>query len=206
MMMFVRSLMYLTNMLWLWQRNGLLVLVISSIIPCCQAFVCSSSAKKKLVIREVDTSTSKSLRTLNNGLFGRDDNDEDLSGTRVLEIPVQSLKQGGLRFTLGLTLIGLQDKGMWKATQTSDNKLDVYFQDNSAMFQVVLEHNLIRVDRYGQPSLVYVLQESLVLHKMLDELNTLCIEGDIEPENRLLQLEDPGAIEKARDTLPARKA
>ena len=191
-------------MLWLWLRDGLLVLVISSIIPCCQAFVSSSSAK--LLIREVDTSTSKSLRTVNNGLFGRDDDDEDLSGTRVLEIPVQSLKQGGLRFTLGLTLIGLQDKGMWKATQTSDNKLDVYFQDNSAMFQVVLEHNLIRVDRYGQPSLAYVLQESLVLHKMLDELNTLCIEGDIESENRLLQLEDPGAIEKARDTLPARKA
>ena len=191
-------------MLWLWLRDGLLVLVISSIIPCCQAFVSSSSAK--LLIREVDTSTSKSLRTVNNGLFGRDDDDEDLSGTRVLEIPVQSLKQGGLRFTLGLTLIGLQDKGMWKATQTSDNKLDVYFQDNSAMFQVALEHNLIRVDRYGQPSLAYVLQESLVLHKMLDELNTLCIEGDIESENRLLQLEDPGAIEKARDTLPARKA
>lgn len=191
-------------MLWLWLRDGLLVLAISSIIPCCQAFVSSSSAK--LLIREVDTSTSKSLRTVNNGLFGRDDDDEDLSGTRVLEIPVQSLKQGGLRFTLGLTLIGLQDKGMWKATQTSDNKLDVYFQDNSAMFQVVLEHNLIRVDRYGQPSLAYVLQESLVLHKMLDELNTLCIEGDIESENRLLQLEDPGAIEKARDTLPARKA
>ena len=107
--------------------------------------------------------------------------------------PCRSLGQEWLIVSReGLTLIGLQDKGMWKATQTSDNKLDVYFQDNSAMFQVVLEHNLIRVDRYGQPSLAY--------------LNNLCIEGDIESENRLLQLEDPGAIEKARDTLPARKA
>ena len=188
-------------MMLLWLR-GLIVLVITS-IACCQAFI-SSSSTAKLVIREADTSTSKSLTSLNNGLFGRDDN-EDLTGTRVLEIPVTSLKQGGLRFTLGLTLIGLQDKGMWKATQTSDNKLDVYFQDSSAMFQVVLEHNLIRVDRYGQPSLAYVLQESLVLHKILDELNTLCNEGEIEAEDRLLQLEDPGAIEKARDTLPARK-
>ena len=184
-----------------WLR-GLIVLVITS-IACCQAFI-SSSSTAKLVIREADTSTSKSLTSLNNGLFGRDDN-EDLTGTRVLEIPVTSLKQGGLRFTLGLTLIGLQDKGMWKATQTSDNKLDVYFQDSSAMFQVVLEHNLIRVDRYGQPSLAYVLQESLkVLHKILDELNTLCNEGEIEAENRLLQVV-PGAIEIARDTLPARK-
>ena len=126
--------------------------------------------------------------------------------TRVLDIPVASLKKGGLRFTLGLHLIGQQDNGTWKANQASDTVLDMYYKDNSAMFSVVLEDDAIRVDRYGQPSLAYVLQESVVLHTVLDELNTLAFEGDIEVQNRLLQLSSDDAIEEARSSLPARKA
>ena len=47
--------------------------------------------------------------------------------------------------------------------------------------------------------------ESLILHSVLDELNTLAFEGEIEAENRLFQLEESSnAIEKARGVLPAR--
>lgn len=153
----------------------------------------------------------KTSSTPSSLLFGSNEEDSqqtDLSKpTRVLEIPVASLKQGGLRFSLGLYLIGLQDGGMWRANEASSTILDMYYKDNSAMFQIVLKANAINVDRYGQPSLAYVLQESLVLHSVLDEINKLCNDlDDIKTENRLIQLENADAIEKARATLPARKA
>ena len=160
---------------------------------------------------------------LGGGLFGfeRDENpSESLQqsdnidsvpqpSTRVIEIPVTSIKRGGLRFALGLHLIGLeQAKETWRPNQSSDNVLDMYFiKDNSAMFQITIDDDGIRVDRYGKPSLQYLLQESVVLHGVLDELNTLCFDGEIAVGNRLLQLEEPGdAIDKARAILPARRA
>ena len=104
-------------------------------------------------------------------------------------------------------MISLQDKGTWRANENSATKLDMFFKDNSAMFQLVLDNDKIYVDRYGKPSLAYVLQESLVLHSILDEVNKLAYEvDDIEAENRLIQFDDPYAIEKARSCLPARAA
>jgi hypothetical protein len=129
--------------------------------------------------------------------------------TQVFSIPVQSIKPGGLRFALGLHLIGLQntpDKGSWQANQASDTVLDMKFRDGSAMFSISLGDEGISVSRYGQPSLPYLLQESVILHSVLDEINSLAYEGDIEEENRLLQLQDQGSIEEVRSTLPARKA
>ncbi|KAL7536664.1 hypothetical protein ACHAWF_005528 [Thalassiosira exigua] len=126
--------------------------------------------------------------------------------TRVLEIPVSSIKKGGLRFALGLHLIGQQDNGTWKANQANESSLDMFFKDNSAKISVVLDENLIGIDRYGaRPSLVYMLQESILLHSLLDELKTLAFEGSIEDENRLLRFEKE-ELAKARAALPARKA
>ena len=111
------------------------------------------------------------------------------------------------RFALGLHMISLQDKGTWRANENSATKLDMFFKDNSAMFQLVLDVDKIYIDRYGQPSLQYVLQESLVLHNILDEISKLAYEvDDIEAENRLIQFDDPDAIEQARSSLPARQA
>ncbi|KAL7472384.1 hypothetical protein ACHAXS_012739 [Conticribra weissflogii] len=130
---------------------------------------------------------------------------------RVLEIPVRSLKKGGLRFALGLHLIGQQntpDPGSWRANQSSDNALDMFFRDDSAMFSVVLEESKIVVDRYGdRPSLPYLLQESVILHGILDELRELAFGGEgIEEENRLVRLVERNGIETAREVLPARSA
>lgn len=133
--------------------------------------------------------------------------DVSVPTTRVLEVPVSSIKRGGLRFALGLHLIGLEEKGTWRPNQSSENVLDMYFKDNSAMFKLIFDDDAIRVDRIGRPSLVYLLQESMVLHSVMDELTTLCFNNEISPENRLLQLKGSGdAIEKARSILPARKA
>ena len=104
-------------------------------------------------------------------------------------------------------MISLQDKGTWRANEASTTKLDMFFKDNSAMFQLVLDNDKIYVDRYGQPSLAYVLQESLVLHSILDEICSLAFGvDDIDAENRLIQFDDPDAIEQSRSSLPARAA
>mmetsp|Transcript_14679 Transcript_14679/g.31901 ORF Transcript_14679/g.31901 Transcript_14679/m.31901 type:complete len:209 (+) Transcript_14679:85-711(+) len=201
--------------------SGLLLLLLPSI---CHAFL-SSSAKLQAPSRQVVVQNTfhnpchhelRQITSLNGGLFGgKTENNEEPPGsqtdpsvpTRVLEIPVSSLKKGGLRFTLGLHLVGLQDKGTWRPNQASDNVIEMYFKDQSAMFSLVLEDDAIRVDRYGKPSLAYVLQESVVLHSVLAELKALAFEGEIEDASRLLQLEEPrDAIEKAIATLPARKA
>lgn len=151
------------------------------------------------------------------GLFGKKAEEPSSSSsqsdastpTQVFSIPVQSIKPGGLRFALGLHLIGLQntpDKGSWQANQASDTVLDMKFRDGSAMFSISLGDEGISVSRYGQPSLPYLLQESVILHSVLDEINSLANEGDIEEENRLLKLQDQDSIEEVRSTLPARKA
>eukprot|EP00985_Skeletonema_marinoi_P033557 scaffold41605_cov219-Skeletonema_marinoi.AAC.1 len=115
-----------------------------------------------------------------------------------------------MRVVLGFSLIGLQntpDQGSWKANQSSDTVLDMVFRDNSAMFSITLGEDGISVDRYGTPSLPYLLQESVILHSVLDEIDSIADEGDAEAQDRLLQLEEEGdAIEEARSTLPARRA
>ena len=168
----------------------------------------------------------RSSSSLNGGLFGLEKKEDDTNNAknptssssttmpqssnailpiRVMEIPVKSIKRGGLRFVLGLHLIGLQDSnkvsGIWKPNEATDNTLDMYYKDNSAMFKIRWYGNPV-------PSLAYLLQESVVLHGVLDELTLLSSDSNnIEASNRLLQLHDPeDALEIARAKLPARKA
>jgi hypothetical protein len=178
----------------------------------------------------------RSSSSLNGGLFGLDKKEDDTNNAknptssslttmpqsskaalpiRVMEIPVKSIKRGGLRFVLGLHLVGLQDSnnkvsGIWKPNEATDNTLDMYYKDNSAMFKIILNDNAILVERYSNPvpSLAYLLQESVVLHGVLDELTILSSDSkNIETSNRLLQLHHPeNALEIARAKLPARKA
>ena len=183
----------------------------------CQAFVplgkisgTSLARHENKWTRSIQSTNTPSLAA---GLFGpketkEAETDNDLP-KRIMEIPVKSMKKGGLRMVIGLCLIGLQntpDNGSWRANQASDTKLDMYFKDNSAKFSVVLEDSCIAVDRYGQASLPYLLQESVILHSVLDELNELAFSSEVELENRLRQLEATNAIEEARSTLPARQA
>ena len=137
-------------------------------------------------------------------LFGK--KEPDIDAVTIFEIPVQRIKIGGLRFSLGLQLVGMQDDGLWKPNESSSSQLDVFFKDGSAKFSIKLKDDAIRVEREGTPSLAYVLQESLILHKVLDELKTLATDGEIEQQNRLLELASEGAIEDARKKLPARQA
>lgn len=123
----------------------------------------------------------------------------------ILDVPVNRVKIGGLRFALGLQLVGMRDDGLWRPNETSSSQLDVFFKDGSAMFSIKLTDDAIRIEREGTPSLAYLLQESLILHKVLDELNTLATDGEIEQQNRLLELASESAIDDAREKLPARQ-
>jgi len=166
-------------------------------------------------VSETQDNTSTQLGLFGvGGLFGKkeEDNRDPTVPKRLLEIPCKNLKLGGCRFALGLFLIGQQGtpvKGAWKANQQNDGVLDMYYLDNTAMFSVVMTETSISIDRFGlEPSLQYQLQESLVLHNLLDEIQTLAIEGEeVEEENRLIVFSDPEtALADARAKLPARAA
>jgi len=132
----------------------------------------------------------------------------------MIDLHLSEIKVGGLRFALGLHLMGMQNtptKGSWKANQSNDGVLDLFYADDSASLAINFDEDLkrIRIERWGtQPSLQYVLQESLVLHSIIDELDALAFGNtqEIEDKNRLLVLKDNEALEKARAALPARKA
>jgi hypothetical protein len=189
--------------------SGLLLLLFAS----CQAFHLSGNTPGFYQFSHAGRQSIHNSQ-LGAGLFGPEKSNEiqrDLSlRKRIIEIPAKSIKKGGLRFALGLHLIGLQnspDSGSWRANQASETVLEMHFKDNSAKFEIVLEDASIAVDRYGQPSLAYLLQESVILHSVLDELRSLAFEGEVQTENRLLQLDEPAtAIERARTVLPVRQA
>ena len=136
---------------------------------------------------------------------------------KVLEIPIKA-KKGGLRVALSFFLLGLQNepsKGTWRFVQQDDVPLGMIFKDESAMFSIGLGDESITIERHAdpgkRPSLFYQLQESIILHKVLDELNALAFgkgdDGqDIADDDRLLLLRGKDAIDEVRKKLPARGA
>ena len=194
-----------------------LFLALSLQAQSCYAFstskTCVSNERTLSGVFKTEGHTSTQLG-LFGGLFGKkeEDNRDPSIPVRLFEIPCKNMKLGGCRFALGLFLIGQQGtpmKGTWKANQANDAVLDMFHMDNTAMFSVVMTEKSISVDRYGlEPSLQYTLHESLVLQGLLDEIQTLALEGDeIEEESRLIVFSDPEtAIGDARAKLPARAA
>lgn len=161
------------------------------------------------------SSSALQIGNLFGGLFGQDrgggDSDGGSAGAKVLDIPANTVKIGPLKFYLQIFLVGEQNKpvkGAWTLNQNDDRgTLDMYYGDGTGMFSIDLKEYGIAVQRYGQrPSLQYVLQESVLLHAMLDELNQIAFEvDDIDQDKRLLQFADPKALSKVRESLPARK-
>lgn len=195
---------------------------------CCMLFLCSQmkftfaftvqhsillEMPKTTSIQNVSKSSKTKLYLINN-LFGnkkqQNSNDPNIP-KRVFDIPVSSLKLGGTRFALSLFLIGQQAtpvKGSWKVHPISDQVVDMYYVDDSAKFSMTLDETCISVDRYGSPSLQYLLQESVVLHRLLDEINAIATEGEnVAAEKRLIVfLNEKTAISDARSKLPAKPA
>ena len=127
----------------------------------------------------------------------------------VFEIPAKEVKVGALKFLLQISLVGIANKreqGTWFLKQNELDGIDLYFKDGTAMLRLGLSEYMIRAERHGsKPSLQYQLQESVMLHSVLDELEKTAFGvEDIEEEKRLLRLKDDTLLEAARDKLPAR--
>jgi hypothetical protein len=156
----------------------------------------------------VGTSTLQ-IGNIFGGLFGQ----EKANGPKiVVDLPASSVKVAPLKFFLQLYLVSEQNKpvkGSWVLSSNEEKgSLDMYYKDRTGMFSIGLNEKSVKIERYGErPSLEYMLQESVMLHGVLDELNQIAFEvEDIEKEKRLLQFMDEDSISKARETLPAGKA
>ena len=122
------------------------------------------------------------------------------------------------------------NNGSWQVNKYGEDTLHVLFtKDNSAMFSIDFgvvfvekddestvdstpaQYTSIVVERHTDgrkpASLQYMLQESVMLHVVLDVLSTLIVEklNEINVNEDEQQLFNT-YMEKARDTLPARRA
>lgn len=152
------------------------------------------------------------------GLFGnlfggqakKEEDQRTTNPKAIMSFPASSVKVGALRFFLQIYLVGEQNKpskGSWVLSTAAGDTLDMYYKDGTGMFSVDLNESGIEIYRKGQrPSLGYLLQESVMLHGVLDELQQVAFgTEDIDPEKRLIQLTDSAAINEARKALPARQ-
>jgi hypothetical protein len=173
---------------------------------------------------------SKEKKNRNYIVNGDDDDDEDLpAGTTVLlKIPVKQLKPGGLRLFLMFYLLGVQntpERNSWKANQpvlgsslspsakikdddddetttTEAYVLEMFYKDGTGMIQVELMENEILVYRCGSvPSTQYLMQESVIVDGILDELHQCAFDETISESDRLLIPDPTNAIDMARETL-----
>ncbi len=138
------------------------------------------------------------------------DDDELAAGTTLLlSIRAKQLKPGGLRLFLMFYLMGMQntpDRNTWRANQPSTDEyiLEMFFlRDGSAMIQIELLGDEIRVLRSGSlPSTAYLMQESVIVDGILDELHQCAFgDGSIPEPDRLLIPEPRNAIDVARESL-----
>eukprot|EP00525_Craspedostauros_australis_P013393 CAMPEP_0198118600 /NCGR_PEP_ID=MMETSP1442-20131203/22388_1 /TAXON_ID= /ORGANISM="Craspedostauros australis, Strain CCMP3328" /LENGTH=221 /DNA_ID=CAMNT_0043776891 /DNA_START=193 /DNA_END=855 /DNA_ORIENTATION=+ len=167
-------------------------------------------------------------RSLFNGLFGGNSgNSDDASAPSgspsevIIDLPAKIVKTGPLRFFLQIYLVGEQNKPVkesWFLQNAEDGCLDMYYKDGTGMFSIKLDDDAatgIQIIRSGKaPSLEYRLQESVMLHGVLDELYQIAYKvEDIDVEKRLLQFDDhaegddggskpTNSIDAARSALP----
>lgn len=129
--------------------------------------------------------------------------------TTIFEIPTIGVKTGALQFLVQIHMVSEGNKpepGTWFPKQNNEGGLDLYFKDGSGMCTLVISEYSIKAERYGaKPSLQYLLQESVLLHSVLDELEKTAFGGEeIEEEKRLLRLREDDGIDQARTILPAK--
>jgi hypothetical protein len=161
--------------------------------------------------------------------FELEDDDLPAGTTLLLSISAKQLKPGGLRLFLMFYLMGMQNTPhpqAWKACQPTtsgsdeddDNKhvLEMYFHDATGMIQIeMISRNdsdeeatnkyQVRLLRCGSvPSTAYLMQESLIVDGILDELQQCAFDGSVAPTDRLLIPEPTTAIEDARQALAFR--
>lgn len=139
-----------------------------------------------------------------------DDNHEDEDNipgySEIFEIPVDSIKIGGLRLFLSLFFMGqlnFPEKKSWKSCQNGDGGIELFFNDQTGALIVDFTEDAIQVQRLGStPSMKYLENESIMLNGMLDQLDEISTDSSIKESDRLFQLSDPSAtIQTVRESL-----
>jgi len=142
-------------------------------------------------------------------LFG---NNNPTTEKVILDFPTSTLKVGPLQFFLQIYLVSEQNKpsqGAWVLNPQQDGQqLDMYYKDGTGRLSITLDADYgVQMQRHGKkPSLEYVLQESVLLHGILDELDGIANAEDIDVDKRLIKFVQEDAIDSNRSKLPARKA
>ena len=119
---------------------------------------------------------------------------------------VQSIKPGGLRLFLMFYLMGMQntpDRNSWRADQPTREEyvVEMFYHDATGMLSVELLDDEIKIIRTGsRPSTTYLMQESVIVQGILDELNQCAFDENVAESDRLL-LTKPDAIDIARSEL-----
>lgn len=96
------------------------------------------------------------------------------------------------------------DRGTWQANQPSskDYVVEMFFRDASAMLSIELLDEEVRITRCGSvPSTPYLMQESVIVQGVLDELEQCAFDESVNREDRLLVPEPSNAIDLARGSL-----
>ena len=170
--------------------------------------VCEQRPTKALGMSNFFDSFGSFLQNMGNRSNTREDDEDCLGTTRVLELSADRIKPGGLRLFLMLYLMGMQntpDQRSWSVDQPTvvDYAIDCFYHDRTAALMIRLTNTTITLDRLGStPSVSYMMQESIIVDGLLDELSRCAFDDHVEDEHRLLMLPEPkDAIEKARRAL-----
>lgn len=168
-----------------------------------------------------NTNPNESFSLNNNGNYQPLSSDNVAAGTTLItSIPVSSIKPGGLRLFLMFYLMGMQntpDPNTWRADPSSSSSnsrngeddessrlytVEALYGDQSAMISVELLSNEIRICRIGScPSMAYLVQESVLVDGILDELEQCATEANVAEQDKLLIPNPSNAIERARGAL-----
>jgi len=125
----------------------------------------------------------------------------------VMYLPLKSVKVGALRMFLSIWTMARED---WKGSQGDDGTLVAATPDGAggALIEIKDENQeggaAIVVWRVEGGTLAYRLKESLLMHALLDELESIIKDDGIDKSNAIFQLREDNGIDEVRKSLPAR--
>ena len=120
---------------------------------------------------------------------------------------VRAIKPGGLRLFLMFYCMGMQntpDRNSWRADQPSREEyvIEMLYHDATGMLTIEFLDDKITINRTGSmPSTKYLMQESVIIEGILDELDLCAFDDKVAEDDRLLLTATPDAIDIARSSL-----
>ena len=130
----------------------------------------------------------------------------------TLQLPID-VDLDALLLSMGAHLVSRQDKpmtGAWKVSKYGHSALHVLFKDHSAMFSITFMKSGSRIvverhtDTNKRASLQYMLQESVILHSVLDEFSKRIISQGALDEIQRARFNK--GVDDARSRLPTKQA